>query len=85
LYESLIGFATFAVAFALHRRLRARPTAMIWLVMALMALGRFIEFFVRSDSATSALGLEVAQWTSVVLLVIAATGAWVTRRSAPRA
>jgi phosphatidylglycerol:prolipoprotein diacylglycerol transferase len=78
LYESLIGFATFAVAFALHRRLRARPTAMIWLVVALLALGRFVEFFARSDSATSALGLETAQWTSIGLVVIAAAGAWTT-------
>jgi phosphatidylglycerol:prolipoprotein diacylglycerol transferase len=80
LYESMIGFATFAVAFALHRRLRSRPTAMIWLVMALLALGRFVEFFTRSDSATSALGLEVAQWTSIGLLLVAAAGAWTTAR-----
>jgi phosphatidylglycerol:prolipoprotein diacylglycerol transferase len=80
LYESMIGFATFAIAFALHRRLRARPTAMIWLVMALLALGRFLEFFTRSDSATSAFGLETAQWTSIALLVIAAAGAWITAR-----
>jgi phosphatidylglycerol:prolipoprotein diacylglycerol transferase len=79
LYESMIGFATFAIAFALHRRLRSRPTAMIWLVIALVALGRFVEFFARSDSATSALGLETAQWTSIALIVVAAAGAWATR------
>jgi phosphatidylglycerol:prolipoprotein diacylglycerol transferase len=84
LYESMIGFATFAVAFALHRRLRDRPTAMIWLVIALLAVGRFVEFFSRSDSATSALGLETAQWTSIVLLLIAAAGAWMTARRRPR-
>jgi len=80
LYESMIGFATFAVAFALHRRLRGHPTAMIWLVIALLALGRFVEFFARSDSATSALGLETAQWTSIALVLIAAAGAWTTAR-----
>jgi phosphatidylglycerol:prolipoprotein diacylglycerol transferase len=80
LYESLIGFVTFALAYALHRRLRTRPTAMIWLVMALMALGRFVEFFARSDSAGSLLGLEAAQWTSIALLLVAATGAWITTR-----
>jgi phosphatidylglycerol:prolipoprotein diacylglycerol transferase len=78
LYESLIGFATFAIAFALHRPLRTRPTAMIWLVMALMAVGRFVEFFARSDSAGSAAGLEAAQWTSIALLLVAAAGTWVT-------
>ena len=80
LYESMIGFATFAVALALHRRLRARPTAMIWLVMALLALGRFVEFFSRSDSAASEFGLETAQWTSIGLLLIAGAGAWITAR-----
>jgi phosphatidylglycerol:prolipoprotein diacylglycerol transferase len=80
LYESMIGFATFAVAFALHRRLRSRPTAMVWLVIALIAVGRFVEFFSRSDSATSALGLETAQWTSIGLLLLAAAGAWTTAR-----
>jgi phosphatidylglycerol---prolipoprotein diacylglyceryl transferase len=83
LYESMIGFAAFAVAMALRRRLRDRPTGMIWLVMALIALGRFVEFFARSDSAKTALGLETAQWTSIALIVIAATGAWFTsKRSA---
>jgi phosphatidylglycerol---prolipoprotein diacylglyceryl transferase len=79
LYESLIGFGTFAIALALHQRLHAHPTAMIWLVIALMALGRFVEIFVRSDSATSALGLETAQWTSIALIVVAVGGAWATR------
>jgi phosphatidylglycerol:prolipoprotein diacylglycerol transferase len=79
LYETLIGLSTFAIAFALHRRLRSRPTAMIWLVMGLMAAGRFVEFFARSDSSGSLLGLEVAQWTSVLLMLVAAGGAWATR------
>jgi len=85
LYEALIGLIAFAITLALHRRLRAWPTAMVWLVMALLAIGRFVEFFVRSDSATTALGLETAQWTSLGLLVIAAAGAWATRRRPPQA
>jgi phosphatidylglycerol:prolipoprotein diacylglycerol transferase len=80
LYEMLIGLGAFCVAMALRKRLRDRPTAMIWLVMALLAVGRFIEFFARSDSATSALGLEAAQWTSIVLILIAVVGAWSTSR-----
>ena len=80
LYEMLIGLFAFAVAMALRRRLRGRPTAMVWLVMALLALGRFVEFFARSDSATVALGLETAQWTSIALIAVAAVGAWATSR-----
>jgi phosphatidylglycerol:prolipoprotein diacylglycerol transferase len=85
LYEMLIGFFAFAIAMALRRRLRDRPTAMIWLVIALLALGRFVEFFARSDSATIALGLETAQWVSVALIVLAAVGAWITVRGSRRA
>jgi prolipoprotein diacylglyceryltransferase len=75
----MIGFTTFAVAFALRGRLRSQPMAMVWLVLGLLAAGRFVEFFVRSDSAKAALGLEVAQWTSLVLISVALVGAWVTR------
>jgi hypothetical protein len=50
----------------------------MWLVIALLAAGRFFEFFVRSDSADVALGLETAQWTSLVLLAVVAAGAWFT-------
>lgn len=51
---------------------------MVWAVIGLLAAGRFVEFFVRSDSATIALGLETAQWTSLLLLVLAGVGAWFT-------
>jgi phosphatidylglycerol:prolipoprotein diacylglycerol transferase len=84
LYEMLIGLTTFAVALALHRRLCSRPTAMVWLVIALLGAGRFFEFFARSDSAGSVLGLDTAQWTSLVLILIAAAGAWLTSRSGVR-
>lgn len=80
LYEALIGFISFAIAMTLRGRLRERPRAMIWLVLVLLALGRFVEFFARSDSATSALGLETAQWTSIALLLVAGGGAWITSR-----
>ena len=82
LYEVLIGAVVFVIVLALRKRLR-RPTAMTWLVIVLLAAGRFVEFFVRSDSATAALGLEVAQWTSLALLAVAGLGAWLTigRRS----
>jgi phosphatidylglycerol:prolipoprotein diacylglycerol transferase len=84
LYEVLISAGVFAIVFTLRGRLR-RPTAMTWLVIALLAAGRFVEFFVRSDSETLALGLETAQWTSLGLLAVAAVGAWLTlRRRGPR-
>jgi phosphatidylglycerol:prolipoprotein diacylglycerol transferase len=77
LYEVLIGATVFAIVWPLRHRLR-HPTAITWLVIALLATGRFIEFFVRSDSKTLALGLETAQWTSLVLIALAALGAWLT-------
>jgi phosphatidylglycerol:prolipoprotein diacylglycerol transferase len=77
LYELLIGVVVFTVVWAFRRRLR-RPSAMMWLVLALLGAGRFAEFFARSDSETVALGLEVAQWTSLALIASAAVGAWVT-------
>jgi phosphatidylglycerol:prolipoprotein diacylglycerol transferase len=81
LYEVLIGAAVFIVVLALRGHLR-RPLAMTWLVIGLLAAGRFVEFFVRSDSDSGALGLEIAQWTSLALVVIAAVGALLT--TAPR-
>jgi phosphatidylglycerol---prolipoprotein diacylglyceryl transferase len=84
LYEVLIGAIVFAIAWPLRTRLQ-RPLALMWLVLALLAVGRFFEFFLRSDSADLALGLEIAQWTSLLLLAIASAGAWRTlaRRPAP--
>jgi phosphatidylglycerol---prolipoprotein diacylglyceryl transferase len=79
LYEVMIGAFTFIVVFAFRNRLR-RPTAMTWVVIALLGVGRFVEFFARSDSPTVALGLEAAQWTSLVLIAAAAFGAWLTLR-----
>jgi phosphatidylglycerol:prolipoprotein diacylglycerol transferase len=85
LYEVLIGAIVFAIVWPLRTRLQ-RPLALTWLMLALLALGRFFEFFLRSDSADLALGLENAQWTSLALLAVAATGAWLTlgRRPTPR-
>jgi prolipoprotein diacylglyceryltransferase len=86
LYEVLIGAIVFAIAWPLRKRLEPRPLALTWLVLALLAIGRFFEFFLRSDSADLALGLEIAQWTSLAILVVAAVGASLTlgRRPASR-
>jgi phosphatidylglycerol:prolipoprotein diacylglycerol transferase len=78
LYEVLLGLVVFAIAWPLRRRLERWPLALMWLVIGLFALGRFFEFFVRSDSEDLAVGLEVAQWTSLALLAVAAAGAWLT-------
>ena len=83
LYEVLIGAVVFAIVWPLRHRLR-RPTMTVWVVIALLAAGRFVEFFVRSDSAGSALGLETAQWTSLALMLFAATGAWLAARRPTR-
>jgi len=62
-----------------HRLARAhRPTAMVWIVIALLAAGRFVELFARSHSGTLALGLERAQWTSLLLIAVAVSSAWFT-------
>ena len=83
LYEVLLGLAIFAIVWPLRRRLR-QPTAMVWLVLALLAAGRFLEFFARSDSDTLALGLVTAQWVSLGLLAVAGVGAWLTLRHGAR-
>ena len=77
MYEVILGAAIFLIVFVLRDRLQ-RPFAMTWTVLALFSLGRFLEFFVRSDSGTLALGLETAQWTSLALLAVAIVGAWWT-------
>jgi phosphatidylglycerol---prolipoprotein diacylglyceryl transferase len=83
LYEVLIAVIVFAIAWPLRKRLK-QPLALMWLVIALFAFGRFLEFFLRSDSADLALGLEIAQWTSLGLLAIAGAGAWLTLRRGER-
>lgn len=80
LYEVLLGATIFALLWPLRHRFR-RPTMLLWAVVALYAAGRFVEAFFRLDSAELALGLSVAQWTSVVLLLVAGLGAlWARRR-----
>jgi phosphatidylglycerol:prolipoprotein diacylglycerol transferase len=79
LYESLIGLLVFAIVWPLRHRLR-RPLLPAFAVVGLYAAGRFVEFFFRSDSAELALGLDVTQWTSIVLLLGAAIGALITAR-----
>jgi phosphatidylglycerol:prolipoprotein diacylglycerol transferase len=76
LYEVLLGSLIFAVVWPLRHRLRTG--ALVWLVVGLFSVGRFFEFFARSDSPELALGLNNAQWTSLGLLVVALAGWWLT-------
>lgn len=73
LYEVILGVAIFAIVWPLRHRFR-RPTTLGWLVLALFAIGRFFEFFLRADSPQLAAGLNNAQWTSVALLLAALAG-----------
>lgn len=85
LYEVLLAAIVFVIAWPLRKRL-TRPLALMWLVIALLAAGRFLQFFWRSDdSADLALGLETAQWTSLAILAVAAFGAWLTLAHRPAA
>ncbi len=79
LYEVLLGLVVFAIAWPLRHRFR-RPTTLLWTVVALLAVGRFVEFFVRSDSDPLALGLVTAQWVSLLLVALAAAGAALSAR-----
>lgn len=79
LYEVLLGLAVFAVMWLM--RIRAPRTGdLASLVLGLFAIGRFFEFFARSDSPNLALGLNNAQWTSLALLVAIVAGRQLTRR-----
>jgi phosphatidylglycerol---prolipoprotein diacylglyceryl transferase len=75
LLEVLLGLAVFAVMLVLARRAWP-PGALVWSVLVLFSVGRFFEFFLRSDSPELALGLSNAQWTSVGMLAATMAGAW---------
>lgn len=83
LYEVLLAAAIFALVWLLRHRLR-RTGDLVWLVLGLFAVGRFFEFFARSDSPKLALGLSNAQWSSLGLLVVVIAGWVLTARRAGR-
>ncbi len=70
----LLAALVLVVVWPLRGRLRV-PTATVWLVLGLLAAGRFFEFFLRSDSASGPLGLSIAQWTSVAIFTVAVAAA----------
>lgn len=86
LYESLVGLVIFAVIWPLRDRFKT-PGVLFLTVVALYSLGRFLIFFVRSDSDQLALGLSNSQWISLALLCLAVGAiAWLrVRRDSPAA
>jgi len=75
----------FAIVWPLRNRIQ-RTGMLVWLVLGLFAVGRFFEFFFRSDSPELWLGLNNGQWTGVALVAASAFGASVTSlRSRPAA
>lgn len=84
LYEVLLGLCVLVVMWPLRDRL-PRAGDLAWLVLGLFSVGRFFEFFLRSDSPELALGLSNAQWTSVVLVFVVIVGRTVQARLRPGA
>lgn len=82
LYE--VAFAVVLTAFALLvRRSLPRPGQLLWLVLGLYSLGRFLIFFTVRDVSVVAFGLRQAQWTSLALIAASlAGGLWTLRRPA---
>lgn len=81
LYEVLLATIILTAIWPLRHRLK-RPGDLAWLVLGLFAAGRFLEFFLRSDSPQLALGLNNAQWTSLALLAIVVIGRTLTAQRA---
>ena len=79
LYEVLLGLVVFAVMWPMRNRAR-HDGELAWLVLGLFAVGRFLEFFTRSDSPGLALGLDNAQWTSLGMLAVVLVGWRLTAR-----
>jgi phosphatidylglycerol:prolipoprotein diacylglycerol transferase len=79
-YEVVLGLILVAVVVALRDRIR-RPGRLLWIVLGLYGLGRFVMFFYRSDSTSIGLGLNEAQLVSAALVVAAAVGAGIAGRS----
>lgn len=84
LYEVLLGLLIFAIVWPLRARLAMTPLRTTFTVLALFSVGRFFEFFARSDSPDVALSLSSAQWTSLGLLAVALGGLWWSSRRYPR-
>jgi phosphatidylglycerol:prolipoprotein diacylglycerol transferase len=81
LYEIVLAIAMLGLLWPLRSRFR-EPTSMLWAVIGLYGVGRFLMFFVREDSDEVLIGLSSAQLTSIALVAIAVAGAWTAHRLA---
>jgi phosphatidylglycerol:prolipoprotein diacylglycerol transferase len=81
-YEVLLALAMLAILWPLRHRFR-RPTTLLWTTVAFYSAGRFVMFFYRSDTTDFALGINVAQVTSLALLGVSLLGLWIARRGQP--
>lgn len=82
LYEVILALTIAAIVWPLRHRF-TQPLRLGWLVLALFAAGRFLEFFLRADSPNLALGLDNAQWTSIAILAACGLGFALTYRQRP--
>lgn len=81
LYEIVLALAIGLVVWALGERLR-RPGRLLWTVIGLYGAGRFVMFFYRADSEPLALGLDVSQGLSLLMVLIPAAALTAGRHSA---
>ena len=79
LYEIVLGLVMLGLTLAVWRRL-PRTLDLLWTVIGLFALGRFLIFFYRSDSDELALGLSESQWISIGLVAVSCAAALIARR-----
>jgi prolipoprotein diacylglyceryltransferase len=84
LYEVMLGLLIFSVVWPLRHRFKVAGQ-LAALVLGLVAIGRFIEFFFRSDSPDLAIGLNNTQWISLAMLALAVAGWYLAGRRDPSA
>jgi phosphatidylglycerol:prolipoprotein diacylglycerol transferase len=73
LYEVILGLFIFFVMWPLRHKFRATGQVAA-LALGLFSIGRFAEFFFRSDSPDLVVGLNNAQWVSLAMLAVAIAG-----------
>ena len=84
LYEIAFAAALALLVVAARRRM-PRPGQVLWTVLGLFSLGRFLIFFAVRDVPVVALGLRQAQWTSIALMLVGVAGlAWTLTRAPSR-
>lgn len=78
-FSALLAFGVLVVL----RRGRHRPGMVLWTVLGVYSLGRFLIFFGVRDVPTVAADLKQAQWTSLALMAVSVTGLILAGRRPP--